>query len=213
MYFENCYSSNVVVTPSAILYTHLCYAKVTMSHRTHINGETLCFLNCMSERNLTWPQSQIFSHGSRAALVPGLLFVDRAATGISLSEIYWKVLKLELIKQKPLLHHEKQHCIARQHPVYFSRDLCCAVQGRGQLKCDGTRAKIRLLLSPKRTRPFKSAGASVQSTTGSRGLRISGSNAEHTMFRGSVKGTGYPLYSPLRPHPCVTVCHHISTGV
>ena len=57
-------------------------------------------------------------------------------------------------------------------------------------------------------------GASVQSTTGSRGVRISGSNAGYTMFRGSVKGTGYPLHSPVSPSlplPCVTVCHHIST--
>ena len=59
-------------------------------------------------------------------------------------------------------------------------------------------------------------GASVQSTTGSRGVRISGSNAGYTMFRGSVKSTGYPLHSPVSPSlplPCVTVCHHISTGV
>ena len=40
-------------------------------------------------------------------------------------------------------------------------------------------------------------GASVQSTTGSQGVRISGSNAGYTMFRGSVKGTGYPLHSPV----------------
>jgi len=36
------------------------------------------------------------------------------------------------------------------------------------------------------------------------------------MFRGSVKGTGYPLHSPVSlslPIPCVTVCHLISTGV
>jgi len=51
----------------------------------------------------------------------------------------------------------------------------------------------------KRTSPFKSAKASVQSTTGSRGVRISGSNAGYTMFRGSVKGTGYPLHSPVSP--------------
>ena len=37
-------------------------------------------------------------------------------------------------------------------------------------------------------------GASVQSTAGSRGVRISCSNAGYTMFRGSVKGTGYPLH-------------------
>ena len=88
--------------------------------------------------------------------------------------------------------------------------------GRDQLKCDGTRAETRFRLSVKRTSPFKSAGASVQSITGSRGVRISGSNAGYTMFWGSVKGTGYPLHLPVSPSlplPCFTVCHHISTGV
>jgi hypothetical protein len=87
---------------------------------------------------------------------------------------------------------------------------------RGQLKCDGTRAETRFRLSSKRTNPFKSAGASVESATGSRGVSISGSNAGYTMLRGSVKSTGYPLHSPVSPSlslPCVTVCHHISTGV
>jgi len=31
-----------------------------------------------------------------------------------------------------------------------------------------------------------------------------------------VKGTGYPLHSPVSPSlplPCVTVCHHVSTGL
>jgi hypothetical protein len=90
------------------------------------------------------------------------------------------------------------------------------VVGRVQLKCDGTRAETRLRLSAKRTIPFESAGASVQSATGSRGVSISGSNAGYTMFRGSVKDTGYPLHSPVSPSltlPCVTVCHHVSTGV
>jgi len=47
-------------------------------------------------------------------------------------------------------------------------------------------------------------------------VRISGSNAEYTMFRGSVNGTGYPLHSsisPSLPLPCVTVCHHVSPGL
>ena len=45
---------------------------------------------------------------------------------------------------------------------------------------------------------------------------ISGSNAGYTMLRGSVKGTGYPLHPPVSPSlplPCVTVWHHISTGL
>jgi hypothetical protein len=53
---------------------------------------------------------------------------------------------------------------------------------RLRLKCDGTRAETRFRLSAKRTSPFKSAEASVQSTAGSRGVRISGSNAGYTMF-------------------------------
>jgi len=83
---------------------------------------------------------------------------------------------------------------------------------RGQLKCDGTRVETRFRLPAKWTSPFKSAVASVQSTTGSRGVRISGSNAGYTMFRGSVKGTGYPLHLPVSPSlllPCVTECRHI----
>jgi len=67
------------------------------------------------------------------------------------------------------------------------------------LKRDGTRAETRFRLSAKRTSPFQSAGASVQSTTGSRGVHISGSNAGYTMFRGSVKSTGYPLHLQVSP--------------
>jgi hypothetical protein len=89
-------------------------------------------------------------------------------------------------------------------------------RSRLRLKRDGTRAETRFRLSAKRTSPFKSAGTSVQSTTGSRSVRISGSNAGYTKFRGSVKSTGYPFHSPFSPSlplPCVTVCHHISTGL
>ena len=98
--------------------------------------------------------------------------------------------------------------------------LSCACSNSGiGLKCDGTRAETRFRLPAKRTSPFKSAGASVQSITGSRGVRIcgsNGSNAAYTMFRGIVKGTGYPLHPPVSPSlplPCVTVCHHISNGL
>jgi len=90
--------------------------------------------------------------------------------------------------------------------------LCC----RLRLKCDGTHAETRFRLSAKRTSPFKSAGASFQSITGSRVVRISGSYAAYTKFLGSVKSTGYPLHSPVSPSltlSCVTVCHHISTGL
>jgi hypothetical protein len=51
-----------------------------------------------------------------------------------------------------------------------------------RLKRDGTRAETRFVLSAKRTSPFKLAVGSVQSTTGSRGVRISGSNGSNAGY-------------------------------
>ena len=49
------------------------------------------------------------------------------------------------------------------------------IETRGlRSKRDGTRAETRFGLTAKRTSPFISAGVSVQSTAGSRGMRISG---------------------------------------
>jgi len=77
-----------------------------------------------------------------------------------------------------------------------------------RLKRDGTRAETIFRLSPKRTSPFKSAGASVQLTAGSRGVRISVSNAGYATFRGSVivmtthSIRQFPLHFPCRASPC-----------
>jgi hypothetical protein len=77
-------------------------------------------------------------------------------------------------------------------------DICV----RLLLKCDGTCAETRFGLSAKRTSPFKSAGASVQSNTGGRGVHISCSNAGYTVFRGSVRVLAthsirqFPFHSP-----------------
>jgi len=76
------------------------------------------------------------------------------------------------------------------------------------LKRDGTRAETRFRLSPERTSPLKSAGTSVQLTAGSRGVRISGSNAAYTTFRGSVKVLAthsirhFPPHFPSRASAC-----------
>jgi hypothetical protein len=79
-------------------------------------------------------------------------------------------------------------------------NLCCPLlMVDCVLNVFDTRAETRFRLSAKWTSSFKLAGASVQSTTGSRCVRISGSNAGYTMFRSSVKSTGYPLYSPVSP--------------
>jgi hypothetical protein len=83
-----------------------------------------------------------------------------------------------------------------------------SLSSRLGLKSDGTRVETRFRLSPKRTSPFKSAGASVLSTAGSRGVRIGGSNAGYTTFRGSVRVLvthsirQFPLHFPSRASPC-----------
>jgi hypothetical protein len=77
-----------------------------------------------------------------------------------------------------------------------------------RLKLDGTRAETRFRLSPKRTSPFKSAVASVQSTADRRGVGISVSNAGYTTFRGSGRVLAthsirqFPLHFPSRASPC-----------
>ena len=64
-------------------------------------------------------------------------------------------------------------CLGAQVSNYLIRTVYIYIYiGRLRLKCDGTRAETRFRLSAKGTSPFKSAGASVQSTTGSRGVRI-----------------------------------------
>jgi len=77
---------------------------------------------------------------------------------------------------------------------------------------DGTRAETRFGLSAKRTSPFKSAGVSVQSTAGSRGVRIRGQQLYRTCSDVQCKTTGYPLHSHLSPSlplPCVNMCHQV----
>ena len=54
---------------------------------------------------------------------------------------------------------------------------------RARLKRDGTRAETTFGLSAKRTSPFKLEwGGAVQSTTGSQGVRISGSNGSNAGY-------------------------------
>ena len=88
--------------------------------------------------------------------------------------------------------------------------------GRLRLKCDGTSTRNQISSSGE-TDESISIGGDVSSVDYWQPIvRISCSNVGYTMFRGSVKGTGYPLHSPVSsslPLPCVTVCHHISTGV
>ena len=87
---------------------------------------------------------------------------------------------------------------------------CCSRKAMSivRLKRDGTRAETRFCLSPKRTSPLKSVGASVQLTAGSQGLRISVSNAGYATLQGSVRVLAthsirqLPLHFPSRASPC-----------
>ena len=59
--------------------------------------------------------------------------------------------------------------------------------GIARAERDGTRAETRIRLFPKRTSPFKSVGASVQWTAGSRGVRIGFSNDGYTTLGGGLR--------------------------
>jgi hypothetical protein len=50
---------------------------------------------------------------------------------------------------------------------------CSCLESIQQLRLDGTRAETRFRLSAKRASPYDSAGAPVESTAGSRGVRVS----------------------------------------
>jgi len=102
----------------------------------------------------------------------------------------------------------------------FSLLLGCVMSlwnaGIARSKRDGTRAVTRFGLSAKRTSPFKSAGVSVQSTTGSRGVRNSGQRFYRPCSDVQCKAAGYPLHShlsPSLPHPCVTLCHQVPNAL
>jgi len=92
--------------------------------------------------------------------------------------------------------------------IYAGNHLGCIARS----KRGGTRAETRFGLSAKQTSPFKSAGVSVQSTAGSRGVRISGQQLYRQCSDVQCKTTGYPIHSHLSPSlplPCVTVCHQV----
>jgi hypothetical protein len=100
----------------------------------------------------------------------------------------------------------RHHLFGRllEYSVEGDRSRLRRCGGRLRLESDGTRAETRFRLSPKRTGPFQSAVASVQSTAGSRGVRISVSKAGNTTFRGSVRVLAihsirqFPLHFPSR---------------
>ena len=90
-------------------------------------------------------------------------------------------------------------CIVVQHCGYVDAwtNPC-----RARLKRDGTRTETRFGLSEKWTSLFKSAGESVQSTAGSRGVHISGQTMDRPCSKVRCTISGYPLQLPISPsHP------------
>jgi len=87
------------------------------------------------------------------------------------------------------------------------------------LKCDGTRTETRFRLSTKRTSPFKSAVgvSSIDYWQASCAHQPAGFVLlVQACVLQSCDGTGYPLHTLVSPSlflPCVTVYHHISTGL
>ena len=114
------------------------------------------------------------------------------------SEVVWRVLATHCIRQFPLHFPSCVSPCAITFPLEstFTAEIIKVqaswnVMAHAQKPDFVFRRNGRVHLN----RP----GASVQSTAGSWGVRVSGSNAGYTMFRGSVKGTGYPLHSRVSP--------------
>jgi len=107
--------------------------------------------------------------------------------------------------------------------VCYLREVCVWGGGVGghdrvlaRSKRDGTRAETRFGLSAKRTSPFELTGMSVQSTAGSRGVRISGQRLYRPCSDVQCKSAGYPLHSHLSPSlplPCVALCHQVPNAL
>jgi hypothetical protein len=100
----------------------------------------------------------------------------------------------------------------------FKVETTVALHGcscRLRLKCDGICAETRFLLSAKRTSPFKSAGASVQSTNGSWAVRISLQGFVLLVQACVLQSCdAYWLPTPFSCFPFTSppVCHHTANG-
>jgi hypothetical protein len=110
--------------------------------------------------------------------------------------------------------------ISRNKPSNASSRRKTCVLIRGQLKCDGTRAETRCRLLAKRTSPFKSARGvtSVEYWQPKCAHQLSllvlmpDTSCFEVVSRVMATHSNSPV-SPSLPLPCVTVCHHISTGL
>ena len=126
---------------------------------------------------------------------------------------YWKAVCVFHYSSLPPYEHRSQ-TTALEAPTSL---LGLGEVSRGQLKCAGTRAETRFRLSAERSSPFKSAGGRqfsrlLAAEVCASAVVMLDTPCSEVVWR--VLATQcirqFPLSLPL---PCVTVCHHISTGV
>ena len=130
---------------------------------------------------------------------------DIITTCVTAKTATWSTI-INASAQKPHLHLAFSNDFAEQEthrysPPYTFTQLITlqrTAAGIARAERDGTRAETRFRLSPKRKSPFKSEGASVQSTAGSRGVRISGSNTDKPRSEGVCE---YWLPTPFASFP------------
>ena len=127
------------------------------------------------------------------------------------SEVVWRVQATQSIRQFPL---QFPSCASPCAIIFQLKSIC-----HRHLYClDASWNVIAHAQKPdfvfraKRTSPFKSAGRwgrQFSRLLAAEVRGISGSNAGYSVFRGSVKGTGYPLHSPVSPFTSPHVRHRV----
>jgi len=113
-----------------------------------------------------------FKHDNTQACTFMMTAVFRDVTLCGLVQTYWGVKGSCSLHEDGHMPLKCQNCTVPCDTAVHHNTVV-----RAETERDGTRTETRFGLPAKRTSPFKSAGVSVQSTAGSRGVRISGSNA------------------------------------
>jgi hypothetical protein len=139
-------------------------------------------------KTVTWVRYRISSDS------PGVARQDKPATAYCFEPACWRDICVIVWQSAPITKE-------RHAPDIQVVDCVSNVTAHAQKPDFVFRRNGRVHLNRR--------GASVQSTTGSRGVRNSGSNAGYNMFRGSVKSTGYPLHSPVSPFNSPLVRHRV----
>ena len=188
-----CASVGAVGTPRLWVYyglvrrhlAALSYGATTVCARPNLHSVTSCFVWDSTPRSLCWTTALCVWYAVR---------------------MYRHYNSLVFYAVSTVTRSDHVHLLERVSD--FLTVIFAVVIARAER--DGTRAETRFRVSQKRTSPFKSLGASVQSTAGSRGVRISLSNAGLTTFGDGVRVLAthsirqFLLHFPSLASPCAT---------